>query len=117
MEAPGRLAGLVGGGGGPLLSKTGKPLQPFTLVGSRQEMARNVFRPGHNLPTMSVEEYLEEERRRGGIIEGGGPSSYNRPEPDEDDMDKADEATYKARAWDEFVEANPKGSGNTLNRG
>jgi hypothetical protein len=23
----------------------------------------------------------------------------------------------KARAWDEYVEANPKGSGNTLNRG
>ncbi|KAL2754480.1 hypothetical protein ACRALDRAFT_1063305 [Sodiomyces alcalophilus JCM 7366] len=114
VEPRGRLPGSVGG---PLLSKTGKPLQPFTLVGSRQEMTRNVFRPGHNLPTMSVDEYLAEERRRGGIIEGGGPSSYNRPEPDEDDMDKADEDTYKARAWDEFVEANPKGAGNTLNRG
>ena len=29
----------------------------------------------------------------------------------------SDEETIKARAWDEFVEANPKGSGNTLNRG
>ncbi|ROT40523.1 TAP42-like protein [Sodiomyces alkalinus F11] len=114
VEAPRRLQSVVGG---PLLSRTGKPLQPFTLVGSRQEMTRNVFRPGHNLPTMSVEEYLEEERRRGGIIEGGGASSYNRPEPDEDDVEKADQETYKARAWDEFVEANPKGSGNTLNRG
>ncbi|KAL2267599.1 hypothetical protein VTJ83DRAFT_4876 [Remersonia thermophila] len=103
--------------GGPLLSRTGKPLQPFTLLNNRQELARGVFRPGHNLPTMTIDEYLEEERRRGGIIEGGGEASWHRPEPDEDDMDKADEETMKARAWDEFVEANPKGSGNTLNRG
>lgn len=66
---------------------------------------------------MTIDEYLEEERRRGGIIEGGGPASAVRPEPDEDNMAKADEETMKARAWDEFTEANPKGSGNTLNRG
>ncbi|KAM7206852.1 TAP42-like protein [Naviculisporaceae sp. PSN 640] len=103
--------------GGPILSKEGKPLQPFTLVGNRQDIAKGVFRPGHNLPTMSIDEYLEEERRRGGIIEGGGEASWHRPEPDEDDIEKADAETMKARAWDEFVEANPKGSGNTLNRG
>ncbi|KAF3767854.1 hypothetical protein M406DRAFT_41054 [Cryphonectria parasitica EP155] len=102
---------------GPLLSKEGKPLQPFTIVGNRQDLAKQVFRPGHNLPTMSIDEYLEEEKRRGGIIEGGGEASWHRPEPDEDDIEKADEDTMKARAWDEFVEANPKGSGNTLNRG
>ncbi|KXX76104.1 Immunoglobulin-binding protein 1 [Madurella mycetomatis] len=103
--------------GGPLFSKQGKPLQPFTLLNSRQELAKGVFRPGHNLPTMTIDEYLEEERRRGGIIEGGGEASLRREEPDEDDMEKADAETMKARAWDEFVEANPKGSGNTLNRG
>ncbi|EEY14754.1 TapA protein [Verticillium alfalfae VaMs.102] len=102
---------------GPLLSKAGKPMRPFTLVGSREEAQAGVFRTGHNLPTMSIDEYLEEERKRGGIIEGGGEASFHRPEPDEDDYEKADEATYKARAWDEFVEANPKGAGNTLNRG
>ena len=103
--------------GGPLLTKEGKPLQPFTLLGTRQDLAKGVFRPGHNLPTMSIDEYLEEERRRGGIIEGGGEASGRIPEPDEDDMEKADAETMKARAWDEFTEANPKGSGNTLNRG
>ncbi|KAL0933131.1 tor signaling pathway regulator [Colletotrichum truncatum] len=117
LEAPRRLRSMFGQPGGPLLSKEGKPLQPFTLLGSRQEMAANVFRPGHNLPTMSIDEYLEVERERGGIIEGGGEASWHRPEPDEDDYEKADEETMKARAWDEFVEANPKGSGNTLNRG
>lgn len=102
---------------GPILSKEGKPLQPFTIVGTRQDLAKGVFRPSHNLPTMSIDEYLEEERRRGGIIEGGGEASWHRPEPNEDDEDIADAATMKAREWDEFTEANVKGSGNTLNRG
>lgn len=105
------------GSSGPILSNEGRPLQPFTLVSSRQELRNGVFRPGHNLPTMSIDEYLEEERRRGGIIEGGGEASMRQPEPDEDDMDKADEETMKARQWDEFKEANPRGAGNTLNRG
>jgi immunoglobulin-binding protein 1 len=103
--------------GGPLLTKEGKPLQPFTIVGTRTELQKGVFRPGHNLPTMTVDEYLEEERRRGNIIEGGGAASYNRPEPDEDDMERADQETYKARQWDDFKDENPKGAGNTLNRG
>ena len=105
------------GQGGPLLAKDGKPLQPFTIVGSRQDLRKGVFRPGHNLPTMSIDEYLEQERQMGNIIEGGGEASFHRPEPNEDDIEKADEETYKAREWDEYVEANPRGSGNTLNRG
>lgn len=117
---------------GPILSSTGKPLRPFTLLDKRQELQAGVFRPGHNLPTMTIDEYLEEERARGGIIEGGGAASGLSPEPDEDNLEKADAETYKAREWDEFTEANPKyalflnstddtdwsrGSGNTLNRG
>jgi len=58
--------------GTPLLSADGKPLRPFTIVSNREEVRKGVFRPGHNLPTMSIDEYLEEERRRGNIIEGGG---------------------------------------------
>lgn len=102
---------------GPILDKSGKPLRPFTLLDSRTRLQQGVFRPDHSLPTMTIDEYLEEERKRGGIIEGGGPQSAIRPEVDEDDMGKADEETMKARAWDEFTEANPKGSGNTMNRG
>ncbi|KAI9787216.1 MAG: hypothetical protein M1839_003451 [Geoglossum umbratile] len=99
---------LAGGKAGPILSKDGKPLRPFTLLDSREQLRKGVFRPGHNLPTMTIDEYLEEERRRGGIIEGGGEASAVRPEPDEDNYEKADEETMKARAWDEFTEANPK---------
>jgi immunoglobulin-binding protein 1 len=103
---------------GPLLDSSGKPLRPFTLLGSRrQEVSEGVFRPDHSLPTMSIDEYLDEERKRGGIIEGGGEKSGIKPQVDEDDYEISDKATMKAREWDEYVEANPKGSGNTINRG
>ena len=108
---------LRGGKAGPILSKEGKPLQPFTLLDKRQRMQDGVFRPDHNLPTMTIDEYLEEEKRRGGMIEGGGEQSAVPAEPDEDDLLRADAETMKAREWDEFTEENPKGSGNTLNRG
>lgn len=93
---------------GPILSSGGKPLRPFTLLDSRQTLKEGVFKPGHNLPTMTIDEYLEEERARGGIIEGGGEASGLSPEPDEDNFEKADAETMKAREWDEYVEANPK---------
>lgn len=113
-----RLDGALSGGlRGPILSKDGKPLRPFTLTSQRQEVQKGVFRPDHRLPTMSIDEYLEEERRRGGMIEGGGEASGIKPTVDEDDYEAADRETMKAREWDEYVEANPKGSGNTINRG
>ena len=82
---------------GPILSSSGKPLRPFTLLDSRKTLQEGVFRPGHNLPTMTIDEYLEEERARGGIIEGGREASGLSPEPDEDNLEKADAETLKAR--------------------
>ena len=102
---------------GPLLSKSGKPLKPFVLLDSRQSVRNGVFKPGHNLPTMSIDEYLEEERKRGGMVDGGGEANSANVLVDEDDFDKADQETMKQRQWDEFVEENPKGAGNTINRG
>ncbi|KAF1982201.1 type 2A phosphatase-associated protein 42 [Aulographum hederae CBS 113979] len=113
LDNPNRMGGLSG----PILSADGKPLRPFTLLDTRARLQQGVFRPDHSLPTMTIDEYLEEEKKRGGMIEGGGEQSMIRPEVDEDDFDKADEETMKARAWDEFTEENPKGAGNTLNRG
>lgn len=102
---------------GPILDSRGRPMRPFTLLDKRTQLQQGVFRPDYSLPTMSIDEYLEEEKRRGGIIEGGGEQSGIRPEPDEDNFEKADAETMKAREWDEFTEANPRGAGNTTNRG
>ena len=108
------------GKSGPILNKNGKPLQPFTLLDSRQRLQDSVFRPGHSLPTMTIDEYLDEEKRKGGIPSGdagGGGLGAGGGVVDEDSMDQADAETMKARDWDEFTEANPKGSGNTMNLG
>ena len=79
-------------GKGPLLDSAGRvgprlsckniaqrriqPLRPFTILpsdaGERARLQAQVFGPGYNLPTMSVDEYLEIERQRGNIISGGG---------------------------------------------
>ncbi|GAO49354.1 TAP42-like protein [Saitoella complicata NRRL Y-17804] len=108
---------VVGGRGlpksGPLLDpNTGKPLRPFVITGDRERFQQSVFGPGYNLPTMSIEEYLAEEERRGNVIKGGGEQSGEQKEEDEDDEEESDRKMYKAREWDEFVEANPKGAGN-----
>jgi len=108
---------LNSGRGGPILSSSGRPLKPFTLLDSRQRLQQGVFRPDHNLPTMSIDEYLEEEKRRGGMIEGGGAASALKPQVDEDDYGIADAATMKARNWDDFKDENPRGAGNTMNMG
>ena len=51
------------------------------------------------------------------MIDGGGEANNSGVVADEDDFDKADQETMKQRQWDEFVEENPKGAGNTINRG
>ena len=113
------LSHLINGGkAGPILSKEGKPLKPFTLLDTRQRLRDGVFRPDHSLPTMTIDEYLAEEKRRGGMVDGGGEAlGRTAAGIDEDDFAMADVETMKAREWDEFTESNPKGSGNTLNRG
>ena len=105
------------GRGGPILNSRGRPLRPFTLLDNRQRLQQGVFRPDHNLPTMTIDEYLEEEKKRGGMIQGGGEQALSGPSVDEDNHFQADEATMKARQWDEYVEDNPRGSGNTMNLG
>lgn len=102
---------------GPLLDKHGKVNRPFTIVKSRDQINKQAFGTGQYLPTMTVDEYLQKEINQGGVLQGGEESGKKEEKVDEDDYKKADEETYKAREWDEFVEANPKGSGNTMNIG
>ncbi|QLQ80166.1 hypothetical protein HG537_0D01670 [Torulaspora globosa] len=99
----------------PLLSKEGKVLRNFTLVDKRTELQRKVRGYGQYGPTMSVEEFLAKEWEEGRVLQGGEPEL--KEDENEDSEKWQDEQTYKARYWDEFKEANPKGSGNTINRG
>lgn len=51
------------------------PKEPFKTIhfpDKRALMQQQVFQPGHNLPTMSVEEWAEREMAAGNFISGGG---------------------------------------------
>ncbi|CCC67839.1 hypothetical protein NCAS_0A12810 [Naumovozyma castellii] len=100
----------------PLLSKTGKILRNFTLIDQKTQLQNKVRGYGQYGPTMSVEEFLEKEWEEGRVLQGGENDTAEHKE-DEDNERWQDEQTYKAREWDEFTEANPRGSGNTINRG
>lgn len=129
-----------GRNGGPLLGEGGKPLRPFVITGSqgqgpsapgdrRSQLQAQVFQPSHRLPTMSIDEYLAEEERRGNILRDGGPAQAAQATPREQraeiaEMDgtrEAEEAEEAARKeaieWDAFTESNKRGAGNTINRG
>ena len=101
-------------------------MQPFTIVGTRQDLAKQVFRPGHNLPTMSIDEYLEEETRRGRILprtnkDALTPREQRQVDSEQDGTRTADEAEEVARQeaiyWDAYTESHRRGEGNTMNRG
>ncbi|KAH9484117.1 hypothetical protein JR316_0003597 [Psilocybe cubensis] len=120
-------------GKGPLLDSKGKPLRPFTILPSdavdRARLQAQVFGPGHRLPTMTIEEYLQIEKQRGNIITGGGAASQNAPTSseklaNESEMDGTLESDLKSEIkrqkdenWARFTDENPKGAGNTMNRG
>jgi len=118
-------------GFGPMLNSSGKPLRPFTILPStsRAALQAQVFRPDHRLPTMTVDEYLEEERRRGNIISGGGAASAERPTTSEQltidserdgslfGEQKSEEKRAKDEKWAVFTDANLRGAGNIMNRG
>lgn len=138
---------------GPLMDDKGKPLRPFTITSGsnasngngssaasfsnapfrdfneRQRMRDGVFQPSHRLPTMTIDEYLEEEQRRGNVITGGGAEGAAKPTPKEERASRAEmegsrgaeeaeeEIRREAIEWDEFKESNKRGAGNTMNRG
>ncbi|KAI0672844.1 TAP42-like protein [Trametes maxima] len=113
----------------------------------RARLQAQVFQADHRLPTMSVEEYLQIEQERGNIITGGGhvhhiklrlacahrkifrPASENKPTSKEQlamdaeqdgtlfGEEKAEEQRQQDESWAHYTDHNPRGAGNTMNRG
>lgn len=110
----------------PLLSESGRPLRPFTIIPKREQLKSEVFRPSHRLPTMSIDEYLEEEMRRGRILPSSDkdaptPREQRQVDSEKDGTRTAEEAEEAARQeaiyWDAYTESHRRGEGNTMNRG
>ena len=99
-------------------------IKPFILTRDAAQAA--VFGAGYpSIPTMSIDEYLAEEVKRGNFITGGGSASgpstgtvgeKREQKPEEEEC--TDEYQYKKREWDEFTDfgGNKKGYGNRYNR-
>ncbi|KAJ2788012.1 Type 2A phosphatase-associated protein 42 [Coemansia interrupta] len=96
----------------PILNSSGQPMRPFILTNDRQRIKDSVFRPDWALPTMTVDEYLQQEQERGNIISGGGKEPDEKPEIDDNDHEALDADTLKKRDWDDFKDDNPRGMGN-----
>jgi hypothetical protein len=95
----------------PPPSEEKKPIKTLVLE-SRKLKLQNVFRPGHSLPSMTVQEFYEKAYKDFNFISANKlPSLEKDPESEEEE-----ERIYKIRAKDEYNDWNPKGSGNRLNR-
>ncbi|PLW30249.1 hypothetical protein PCANC_24675 [Puccinia coronata f. sp. avenae] len=123
---------------GPLVSPSGKVLRPFTILPSRSsassastnriKLRAEVFRPDWTLPTMTIDEYLDDQRAMGNFLSGGGPEQASQQTPgeraqldaEEDNLAgdiKKEELRKKAVEWNEFTDSHRKGEGNMMNRG
>lgn len=93
-----------------LISKHGKVLQPFTITSSKQDLQKKVFGTGQVLPSMSVEEYLDYELANGKMVK---EEAKDTNQEENEDVYNSDEE-YEKRAWDDWKDDNPKGSGNKM---
>lgn len=119
------------------LTRIRQPTQPFTILPSqglqnmseRARMQAEVFRSSHRLPTMTIDEYLAEEQRRGNIITGGGPQQDTQLTESEllalaaeedgtaEGERKEEEQRQKEERWAAYTDTHRRGEGNTMNRG
>ncbi|KAG0319649.1 hypothetical protein BGZ99_004980 [Dissophora globulifera] len=107
----GRVDSTIWNATGPLMDPKGRPLRPFVITNKRTEMMNGVFRPGHSLPTMSIEQYIDQEIERGNFLSGGTEEPKKKEVDDNDELGLEAE-TIKARNWDDFKDDNPRGMGN-----
>ena len=89
-----------------LFNAKGQPMRPFILHSNKEAIRQQVFRPGHNLPTMTIDEYLANEAKRGNVLSGGTNEDVAREkavkEANEDEDRYNEDLWRKAVAWDDF---------------
>lgn len=90
----------------------------------REELRGQVFRPGWNQPTMSLEELAqrevqqamerEERQKSAEAAQSTAPRRYQQLVKDgmEDDVDLVNASAELDRKWDDWKDENPRGSGN-----
>ena len=101
-------------------------------MGQRERLRAGVFRPGHELPSMTVEEFgelevqrmreqesmkmeVEAQQRREEAMSVAGGGGWPKRGMDDDD-EHNDEEVMKQRARDDWKDSNPYGHGNSALR-
>jgi len=93
----------------------------------QEELRARVFQPGYSLPTVSLEEFAAqevaaaEEREAKAKLAAeapAGPRRYKQLEEEgkEDEAELVEKAAFHDRAWDDWKDANPRGSGNKMGK-
>lgn len=128
-QGPGydRIEHMAGALSKGMVNKEGKVMKPFVLRSARETIKEGVFRPGHNLPSMTVDEFIQEEIQAGRVLSGGTAADLARQQAEQtqreaaqstmDEHRQEEEETFKARVFDEFKDVNPAGYGNRYNKG
>lgn len=116
----------------PVLSSEGKVMRPFTILPSKLQTRLNlqseVFRSGHRLPTMSIDEFLEQEFERGNVLQGGEADAQRQDEESRQkkelvEMDnneayeEGERRLKEQRDWDAYKDEHRSGEGNMIGRG
>ncbi|PVH16127.1 uncharacterized protein CXQ87_003991 [Candidozyma duobushaemuli] len=88
-----------------IIGPKGKILQPFVITKNKAELRKSVFGTGQTLPSMTVDEYLDYELSHGKLLSADDTRRAESSSENSDDE-------LEARAWDDWKDDHPKGSGN-----
>ena len=95
--------------------KVSKVTRPFVLTKTRTDIANTVFKPGHNLPTMTIDEYLELEHKHGNITSQSSDRDKHQ-ESHEGEEQEGEMERQKLIQRDEWFDEHRRGEGNRYNR-
>ncbi|KAL7834186.1 hypothetical protein SRHO_G00284330 [Serrasalmus rhombeus] len=107
-----------------LLNQEDPPMKPFILT--KDAVQAKVFGAGYpSLPTMTVDDWYEQHRRKGCLPDQGIPQSAadvdaeerEREEKERREEEEDEEALQKARDWDNWKDTHRRGYGNRKNMG
>jgi len=100
------------------------PFKPIVIGDPKQAIAANAFKPGWNLPTVSIEEagmidhkIAMQEHEKTKKREAKEKLVKEFGDPDDDEVEGGENNVFKKRDWDDWKDDNPKGSGNTGTKG
>ena len=88
---------------------------PFVILPTARDQATaKVFGSSHRLPTMTIDQYLQLERQKGGILDAKSPTKE--PEEEISTLAYDSQEVYRLRDFDAFKDDNRRGSGNRMGK-